>query len=93
MLGEEELEGVDCRLIEGVRASGESCRIWIDRERYLVRKLAVQREFNAEMQAEQMRVAREHMEKLPKDDPRRVTFEESMRGRRAAGTEPSEQSR
>jgi hypothetical protein len=78
LIGDEDVDGLVCHRIEGVRFGKQKVTVWIERASSLVRRLSSGTEFNEETFREQRQMLRESLAKMPADDPKRAVLEKAL---------------
>jgi len=83
LIGDEDVDGVTCHRIEGVRLGDQGVTIWIEAQSLLVRRIDSALEFNEERRRQIDKQVQEHMAKMPSDHPDRAMMEKGIAMRTA----------
>ena len=77
-IGNEDVDGVACHRIEGVRFGNQKVTIWVECRSLLVRRLDFATEFDEEKLRAQAQQVRDYVASLPADHPNRTTLEKGI---------------
>jgi hypothetical protein len=78
LVGEEDVDGVECHRVEGERFGKQKVTVWVERASRLVRRLGSGTEFNEETFREQQQKLRETLAEMPVGDPKRAVLEKAL---------------
>jgi hypothetical protein len=78
LVRDEDVDGVTCHRIEGMRLGDQRVAIWIEHQSFLVRRIDSGQEFNEETRRLADKRLQEHMASMPADHPNRSMMEKGL---------------